>query len=333
MGYIALQVQRTAAESTAAAQPVVFDNVIYSAGNIGYDTLSGTITFNEAGRYIIIWWVATLSATSTVGVIFSLTSSQLDDIQSDSTIKTGEVSGMGIIGVATAPVTLSLVNRCAGPVNYSSSVPVKASLMVFSDEPDTGLLGTSYCFAVSQLAYVVGQLIDYYPPETIYQVFTKSATTISGTIVQLYASPDAYGAGLLILADSSVNETYAISLSMITVVATPAGTAYDARIAYITPGSPLPKGCDTNIIASIQSYLTVLEFVPTILLGPFTSASGNVYKNEYGLLVLAELDGSSPIFIPTYNIIDITKVTPLALPLSISASGEARPVSVVIKKT
>ena len=49
MPNIALQVERLAAGTITVGSPVVFDNVVYSAGNITYNAVTGVITFNEAG--------------------------------------------------------------------------------------------------------------------------------------------------------------------------------------------------------------------------------------------------------------------------------------------
>ncbi|MDF2653720.1 MAG: hypothetical protein K0R19_194, partial [Bacillota bacterium] len=110
MSNIALQIARVAAGSVAVGANVIFDNTIFSAGNISYNPVTGVITFNEAGRYEINWWVATQSSQSVTGASFALTSSQGDTLIGNSPIKTGEVTGFGIIEVVAAPVTLSLVN-------------------------------------------------------------------------------------------------------------------------------------------------------------------------------------------------------------------------------
>lgn len=68
-------------------------------------------------------------------MIFSLLSSQSDSITGSSPQIAGQVSGIGIIDVVSAPVTLSLINSSTGTLTYSVAMPVKASLMVFKDEP------------------------------------------------------------------------------------------------------------------------------------------------------------------------------------------------------
>jgi BclB C-terminal domain-containing protein len=134
MSNIALQIKRTASGTVIVGGNVIFDTIDYSAGNISYNPVTGVITFNEVGRYIIDWWVASQATTSTNGVVFSLTSSQGDVLKGDSPIKTGEVSGIGIIDVGSAPVTLSLVNASTGNVAYSTIVPTKASLIIEEDD-------------------------------------------------------------------------------------------------------------------------------------------------------------------------------------------------------
>ena len=55
---IALQIERQAAGTVSANANVIFDTIVYSDGNVSYDASAGVITFNEAGRYVINWWVA-----------------------------------------------------------------------------------------------------------------------------------------------------------------------------------------------------------------------------------------------------------------------------------
>jgi len=141
MSNIALQIMRTASGIVVVGGNVIFDSIDFTSGNISYNPVTGVITFNEVGRYIIDWWVATQATNSAIGVVFSLTSSQSDVIKGDSPIKTGEVSGIGIIDVASAPMTLSLVNSSAGNVSYSTIVPIKASLIIEQNDNNIGPTG------------------------------------------------------------------------------------------------------------------------------------------------------------------------------------------------
>jgi hypothetical protein len=146
MSNIALQIKRTASGIVVAGGNVIFDTIDYSAGNISYNPVTGVITFNETGRYIIDWWVATQATSSTNGVVFSITSSQGDIIKGVSPIKTGEVSGIGIVNVNSAPVTLSLANNSTASVAYSTIVPIKAFLMIVEDNFGAGLSSYAYIF-------------------------------------------------------------------------------------------------------------------------------------------------------------------------------------------
>jgi len=146
MSNIALQIKRTASGIVVVGGNVIFDTIDFSSGNISYDPVTGIITFNEVGRYIIDWWVATQATNSTNGVVFSLTSSIGDVIKGTSPIKTGEVSGIGIINVNSAPATLSLVNNSTGNVAYSTIVPIKAALIIQEDNFNLGLSSYAYIF-------------------------------------------------------------------------------------------------------------------------------------------------------------------------------------------
>ncbi|WP_278600693.1 hypothetical protein [Clostridium tertium] len=112
----------------------MFDKVVYSARNVSYNRLTGVITFNEVGRYVIDWWVATQSGNSTNGVVFALLTSQGDYLEGSSPIKTGEVVGAVIIDVTLAPFTLSLVNSSNGINYYSKIVPIKATVVIIQDD-------------------------------------------------------------------------------------------------------------------------------------------------------------------------------------------------------
>jgi BclB C-terminal domain-containing protein len=139
MSDITLQIERSASGAVANGNAVIFENVVFSSGDIDYNNGTGVITFNEAGRYVVNWWVATQTTLSGNGVTFALSSSQGDLISGSSPIKTGTVTGTGIIQVTQAPVTLSLINVSTADIFLSSPVPLKASLVVVQDDiPSVG---------------------------------------------------------------------------------------------------------------------------------------------------------------------------------------------------
>lgn len=51
--------------------------------------MTGVITLNEAGHYVIEWWVVTQSSTANTATAFSLSSSLGDIIQGMSPVKAG----------------------------------------------------------------------------------------------------------------------------------------------------------------------------------------------------------------------------------------------------
>ncbi len=135
MSDIALQIERNAGGTVSTLSNVVFDTIVYSAGNISLNPVTGVITLNEAGRYIVNWWVATQLSQATNGTVFALSSSQGDFLQGNSPNRSDEVMGVGIIDVVSAPVTVSLVNNSSGIITYSAIVPLVATLVVVEDDP------------------------------------------------------------------------------------------------------------------------------------------------------------------------------------------------------
>ncbi|MDW2796260.1 collagen-like protein, partial [Clostridium boliviensis] len=130
----ALQIELNSATSVASGANVLFDTIVYLSGNITYNPVTGVITFLEAGRYVIDWWLATQASQSTNGTSFALSSSQGDLLEGNSPIKTGEVFGVSIIEVAAAPVTVSLVNISTATVFFSQIVPLIGTLVVVQDD-------------------------------------------------------------------------------------------------------------------------------------------------------------------------------------------------------
>lgn len=158
---------------------------------------------------------------------------------------------------------------------------------------------TALCFAYAQLANVIRQLITMYP-ENVMTVYTTGfgAVTITGTPYELFTSPDGTYGGLFVLLDGGQQE--AIPLNAITAIYTGDGTVYNPAITYL-PTPKFPAGCDTNLITAIHDYLPVSTEVQ-LYMGSVVQASGAVFKDEYGLLVLSDGAGNTPIFIPVINI-------------------------------
>lgn len=303
MSNIALQIKRVATGTVGVLGNVIFDNTVYSTGNISYNDVTGVITFNEAGRYLINWWVSTQSSGSPSGVTFALSSSQEDFLEGSSPLKTGEVVGVGVINVSVAPVTVSLVNASPGSHAYALQTPLKATLTAVQVNTTTATTETMSCFAVKQLTNILSQMITAYSTTT-WTVYSESLASYSGVPLGLYTSPDATGPGILRLID--VNGNYeALPIANITAIYPGDGTLYNPRFSYLNPPDPLPPGCDTDMLAAIQSYLMPIGTSVALNLGPSISASGSVYQNKFGILVLSDAGGNTPIFIPTLKILRI----------------------------
>ena len=92
--------------------------------------MTGVITLNEAGHYVIEWWAVTQSTTANTATAFSLSSSLGEIIQGMSPVKAGQLSGFGIVDVTAAPVTVTLTNATGGTIYFPSNAAVQAGMMV-----------------------------------------------------------------------------------------------------------------------------------------------------------------------------------------------------------
>ena len=136
-----LQIERLAAGSVDTNANVLFDNTVIVDGSISYDNATGVITLLATGRYEFDWWVATQTSLSTNGAVFAIVSSQGDVLVGNSPLKSGEVVGVAILDVVTAPVTVSLQNNSTATYFYSNIVPVKAVLAVIGGQDLNGPTG------------------------------------------------------------------------------------------------------------------------------------------------------------------------------------------------
>ncbi|MCB2360944.1 YncE family protein [Clostridium estertheticum] len=147
MDTIGLQLQRQLAGTVNINSNVIFDTIVNSYGAVVYNSVTGEIVINKAGRYFINWWVVTQSSIGPSNVTFSIQTSQGDNLIGNSPIKTGEVVGFAIIQVDSAPIALRLINITSNTVFYSTLVSIKANL-VLGEIPEevgsiTGSTGTT----------------------------------------------------------------------------------------------------------------------------------------------------------------------------------------------
>jgi len=165
------------------------------------------------------------------------------------------------------------------------------------------LNNTAVSFTYAQLAHVIKQIIQYYPT-TVIRAYTNGFTFagLEGTPVELFSSPDATYGGLFVIEESG--DQGAVPLQSIASINLGSGVAYNPAITYI-PKPSFPEGFDTNIITAVHDYLPVSTAV-TVYVGTVIEITGIVYKNVYGMLVIADdTSGNNPAFIPVTNITGI----------------------------
>lgn len=169
--------------------------------------------------------------------------------------------------------------------------------ITYSESP---IIDSAVNFSYAQLANLISQLITFYPSNVI-TVFTRGlvASSVTGTPYQLYISSQGTFGAIFILMDNGQQE--AIPLTAITAIYTGAGSIYNPGITYLQPPDFEP-GYDTDLITAYYEYLPVSTTGVTMYLGSNITASGDIYKNEYGILVLSDADGNTPIFVPVNNI-------------------------------
>jgi len=128
MSNTALGLILTLSGSVDSDSNVIFEPAEPTSDKMEYDSVTGIITFNEPGTYLLNWWIAT--ETVPHGKIeFALSTSQGDYIRGSSPLKTGQISGYGSIDV-TAGTTLSLINASEYNIVFSRGTKVKAYLLV-----------------------------------------------------------------------------------------------------------------------------------------------------------------------------------------------------------
>ncbi|MEA4891762.1 MAG: hypothetical protein VB085_04275 [Peptococcaceae bacterium] len=301
-----------------------FNTTKYLSGSISYSEATADITIMETGRYIVNWWMATQSS-SAAGAAFAISSSQGDLLEGNSPTKTGEVYGGGIIDVPDVPFTLSLINVGTGMMYLSGQVPLQGALVVTQDnasgetgptgptgpqgetgptgpQGETGEAGTmadtAGCFAIRQLANLLGQIALLYPSTTT-TLFVDQLATLSGVAIGVYTAPGGNAPGLLIIQSGS--DYGYVSLSRIAAIYLGDGSVYDPSITYLTPPEPYSPGCDTDYILAVQSSMSVGDQL-SFGAATNTTGSGEVYINEPGIMVLSDGLGNTPVFIFTPQI-------------------------------
>jgi len=128
-----LQLERTTNGVIAADGAVVFNNVLSSSGTeISYNTITGELTFGEAGYYYVDWFVATQFGLTTDGSNFAIVTSENDPaLTGSSHVRVSPTIGFAIIEVTTPGKTIQLINTSDNSLTLSAFVNTKAALVVF----------------------------------------------------------------------------------------------------------------------------------------------------------------------------------------------------------
>lgn len=192
------------------------------------------------------------------------------------------------------------------------------------EEGPAGEMGaTMTCFAMAQLANFVQQMIIAYP-STTWSVFMDTLATYSGVPVDLYAAPGAGGPWFLRLRDSE-NQYEALALGHLNAIYPGAGTVWDPSFSFLPPPDPLPTGCDADAALAVVSYLPLGTSI-TAIMGPNITASGGVYRNELGVLILSDEDGNTPIVMSSLRIARLyTTEDPTVQPFGRREMGSVKP--------
>ena len=119
MASTVLQLQKNSVTSILDSGNFIFDQVISSAGSLGYDPVTGVVTIPENGLYIVDWWVSIQSTSGSPGTTVQLISDKGQVFDSNSPNKTGNMGGIAVLDIDDAPVTFSLVNMSSATLFFS----------------------------------------------------------------------------------------------------------------------------------------------------------------------------------------------------------------------
>lgn len=284
-----LQILRSTAGAINNSANVIFDKIIKNTGNIAYDTSTGSITILENGTYIVDWWVSTLSSTAQ-SIIFTLQFTN-NSVISTSLVKTSTTGGISILEITDAPVSGYLVNSSGSSVYLPGNIPNTADMRLFSIATPANNL--SACFERNQLVYLLLQLTKLYPGADAAVLLDGYMGELNVQLQSLYTAPGSGLATFLVTTTPEgplyfdINTISSIKLT---------NAVYNNEISYLPLPEHFVENCDTAIISAMHSLLTLNANVNFYMNNAY-GTSGNVFRNEYGMVVLAPAGGSNPQFI------------------------------------
>lgn len=156
------------------------------------------------------------------------------------------------------------------------------------------------CCCTAQIINVLSQIIQYYPASNLV-VILDSGNNISGRAGALLpATSPIYCSGLFQLVNSQGVPQEAVSICKIAAISI-SGENYNNDIVY-NPLLECPAtGCEAYCESALQSILTIGSDVQ-IKAGGQTVAHGIVQIKKYGMVVVTDKNGHSPVFISTCKI-------------------------------
>lgn len=286
-----LQLQMNTSTPVITGGKLIFDELLENSGDITYDSLTGNVTINSNGIYIIDWWVATQASNNNTTITFSLTTSTGDSFGSNSPIRIGIINGNAVLKVDTAPITLWIENSSASTVFLANNVQAKSELRIFNTY-------TEECFLINQLANLLSQIVTIYPNANA-RVLTTMTSEIFATIGSLYISPTTSTVqGLFLNVDgvgqyfANINDILGIELS---------DSTYDNSISYLPLPDTAQYSCTNNAVINLYDYFESIPDAEELIIstGPNAGVQGTIETNQYGIVVLTQPGGASPAFIVT----------------------------------
>lgn len=249
--------------------------------------ITSTVTYNTRPSFTPIGTTVSVSTSSLYTVV------QIDVTNLVNGWLNGLVPNNGV--ALTNPDGQTAVQFATDKIGYAPYLPTLT--LTYSSSP----MGSSaICFSYAQLANVITQLMQLHP-SAVMTFYTAgfNVVGVQGTPVELYASPVAAYGMLAVVMNNGAKAV--VPLNQIVSVSLPTGTPYDQSIHYL-PVPQFPAGCDKDLITSWHDYLPP-ETSVTVYAGSLISETGVVYRNEYGLLVIADDNaGVNPVFMPVVNI-------------------------------
>jgi len=253
---------------------------------------------------------STSTVTYNTQPAFTATASQVSVNQSDLYQRVSiDITSTVNSWLAGTYVNNGIVLTCSGTavqfatnaITYTPYFPT-LTLTYSSTPSDNG----AFCFSYAQMSNIIEQLMTLYPamPMTIY---TNVGVYTSGIPYELYSSPDATYGTIGVVTDGGIYDSIPITSIVAVKVA---GTVYDPSISYL-PVPTFTPDCQKNLITSIHDFIPLSTNV-TLFLGVSISASGVIFKNEYGMLVKTDdMTGTNPVFISPITVGLIETDTPL----------------------